>query len=129
MAYEAPTAGTGQSVLEHEYRGDGVLGIIQMGTVGAIAMRTGDYSEYLLKDVQLVRRKVIEVAASGNIGLQAPWQLFRCRIVKVTGRNGEPYLHVDDFSQCSLVDNLFGFLEIWQVAAVVSHKAWYARLL
>ena len=71
MAYEAPTAGTGQSVLEHEYRGDGVLGIVEMGAVGAIAMRTGDYSEYLLKDVQLVRRKVIEVAASGNIAAGA----------------------------------------------------------
>ena len=29
----------------------------------------------------------------------------------------------------SLVYYLFGFLEIWQVAAVVSHKARYARLL
>ena len=69
VAHEAPRAAARQSVLEVEARTYRVLRLVQMRTIRAVAMSTCDDAEYLLQQVELMRREVVEVARARNVGL------------------------------------------------------------
>lgn len=76
MTDKAPRGRAGETISETEYRTDRIFRIIQMGTVGSIAMRLGDHTEELLKQVKLMRGKIIEIAASRDVRLESPWQIL-----------------------------------------------------
>ena len=97
-----------------------------MCAVGAVAVCTRDYSEYLLQQVELMRCEVVEVARARNVGLQTPRQIVRCAVVEVARRHREAYLHVRHRAYLARLDNLLHLLEVGQVAAVVSHETGHA---
>ena len=72
MPYKAPRAAARQSALEAEAGAYAVLGLIQAGTVGAHAFSLDYHPEDVLQQVELVRSKVVEITAPGNVGLQTP---------------------------------------------------------
>ena len=129
MGGEAPAAATIEAALELEYCVDGVLNLIKVGAVATIAMGTGNDSEDVLEYIYLVRSKIVEVSATRNIGLKAPWQLLTLTVVEVAGRTGEPQLNGENLSYDSIVDNILNTLEVRQITTIVGYKTRHTGLL
>ena len=72
--------------------------------------------------------KVIEVPSTRNIGLQTPRLLLFCMIIQVAWRTREAQLERHHFSNLSATYYFLHFLEVRQIAPVISHKARNARL-
>ena len=119
---EAPRAAAGQSIHELEGGTDGVLAVIEAGTVGAEAADTNDGAEEFLKEVELMGREVVEVAAASDVTLYAPGQLLAV-VVEVTGRHGEANLYAHDLADGAALHQFLHLLEVGQIAAVVGHEA------
>ena len=66
--------------------------------------------------------EVVEVATTSYITLHAPGK-GGAVVVEQSWRTGEAYLYGCDFTDGSVLDELFHFLEIWQVAPVICHEA------
>ena len=73
--------------------------LVKMRAVGTVAVRFCYDSEELLKQIELVRGKVIEVASACNIGLKPPRKIAAALIVEVAERYGKSYLNIDYLSQ------------------------------
>ena len=128
MAHEAPRATAHHACLKPEAGGDGVLGLIEVHTVGAVAMGFHDGAEEELYQVELMGGQVVEVATARNVRLQPPWKIAAVLIVKVAGRHTEAYAHIEDLAQQMVVEDALHALEVGQVTTVVGHEAWHARL-
>lgn len=129
MPNEAPTSTARNTTLKEEARRHGIFRLIEMGTVRRIAMCSGDDSEDVLQEVDLVRSQVVEVATTGDVGLQSPRHLLAALIVEVARWDRESNLYIDDVADTSTLDNLLYLLEVRQIAAIVGHEARNARLL
>ena len=75
---------------------------------------------------------IVEVTASGNFRLKSPRQ--RCMVTNGLGI-GSPkrlritYLHIEYLTYPTTAHNIINFLEIWQIASIIGHKAGNACLL
>ena len=79
-----------------------------------------------------MRSHIVEVAASGDIGLQSPgqWLVIGDSIeVGLSGRFGITYLHIDNLTYLSAVHYVANLLEIRQIAAIVGTETGHAGLL
>ena len=65
----------------------------------------------MLQQVELVRGKVVEKTASGNVWLQAPRQIMGV-IVEVWRWHCKTYLYIDNLADDASVDKFFNSLEI-----------------
>ena len=100
-----------------------------MSTIGRITMCTGDNTENILQQINLVWGQIIEITSTRNIRLQPPRQFLFVFIVKVTRRHREPYLNIDYLTDGTVFNDLLHFLEIWKITTVISHKARNTGLL
>ena len=75
VRHKTPRPGGRHAIVEAHRGRHGVFGSIQPSAVGRVARSLHDGSEELLQKVQLMRCEVVEIPSSGNVGLQAPWQV------------------------------------------------------
>ena len=125
---EAPGTTGGESALKFHHGIDRVLHGIETAAVGLVAVGFGDDTEVVLEEVNLMGGKVVEVATTGDAGLETPGQRAGLGVLGLGGSD-EAYLHGHDLAQHAAVDEGLHFLEIGEVAAVVGHIAAHARLL
>lgn len=85
VTHKAPRGTAWQAVFKKKTGTDAVLCLVKMRAVGAVAVRFCYDSEELLKQIELVRGKVIEVASACNIGLKPPRKIAAALIVEVAG--------------------------------------------
>ena len=71
-------------------------------------------------------REVVEISASGNVGLHAPRQVGAV-VVEVARRHGKPDLHIHHLAHGPVRHELEHALEVRQIAAIVCHEARHAR--
>lgn len=102
---------------------DGVLHGINAGHVAAEAFGLDDVTEHLLKEVDLVGSKVVEVAAAtSDVGLQAPRQVGAV-VVEFARWHSEAYLAGENLADDAALDDFAHPNEVGEVTAVVGHEA------
>ena len=74
VGHVAPRSTARQAVFELETCTHRVLSLVQSATIAAYTTSLEDYSKQVLQYVELMRGHVVEVTASGYIGLQSPGQ-------------------------------------------------------
>ena len=74
-----------------------------------------------------MRGKVVEISASGNVGLYTPRHNSSRASVKFAGRLCQTNLYVDDLSYARY--QLLNLLEIGEIATVISYEAGNTHLL
>ena len=72
VSHIAPRARAWQTILETEAGTHGVLCLVKSAPAGANASRLKDDTKHILQQIELMRGHVIEIAAAGNLRLQAP---------------------------------------------------------
>ena len=75
-----------------------------------------------------MRCEVVEVATTGNVGLQSPGECLRVAVVQFTRWPGKAYLNILHPTYRPLLHYLLHPLEVGQIAAVVGHKAGHTCL-
>ena len=69
VSHIAPLARARQSILERERGAHGILCIVVSSTIGTDASSLEDNTKDILKKIELMGSHVVEITASGNIGL------------------------------------------------------------
>ena len=127
VTYKAPTAAARKAVGKLEGSTDGVLRLIKSAAIAAETFGFDDGAEDFLKQVNLVRRKVVEVTAACNVALYTPGK--GCAVVvEVAWRAGKAYLHGRHLTDGSALYQFLYLLEVRQVASVICHETRDVRL-
>lgn len=69
VSHIAPRARARQTILERERGAHGILCIVVSSTIGTNASSLEDNTKDILKKIELMGSHIIEITASGNIGL------------------------------------------------------------
>ena len=130
MRHETPRRTARQTIAETETCIERVLHLIQSRHVLAETLSLHNRTKPILQQVNLMRRKVIEITATTcHFRLQSPWHLPSALIVQFSRWHSKTNLHRQHIPNVSTHHNLLRLLEIGQVASVESDKARNSRQL
>lgn len=122
VSHETPSAGSRHSAVKLHGGRHGVFRVIKSAAIRREAIRFYDGAEEMLKEVELMRRKVVEIATARNVRLQSPGQISLV-VVHFSRRRGKSYLCRQDIAHHSRLKELLDALEIRQEPTIVSHEA------
>ena len=117
VGHVAPRAAARQAVLETEAGTHGIFSLVIAAAIGTDTSGFEDDAEHILQQVELMRSHIVEIATSGNVGLQPPSQrravpdglgIGRAQRLCIT------YLDIENLAYPTAVDDILYLLEIRQ---------------
>ena len=88
----------------------------------------GMQPEHILQQINLMRSKVVEVAASGNISLHTPGKIITI-VIQIAWRLGKTNLYIDNVADRSVLYYFLYFLEIGKITSVVCYETGNPRFI
>ena len=111
MCHKAPRATAYKAIVKLETGAKRVLGRIEPAAVALVSGGFEDATENILKQVNLMGGEVVEIAASGDVGLYAPREVCAV-VVEVARRLGKANLDVNDIAYSAAMNELLDLEEV-----------------